>query len=65
MSTIPIDPAVALSEAQALAEFYRNRTLLLAQAVAELRARVRQLEAEPPPSGPDTDPDANPDEVTP
>jgi len=62
MSTIPIDPAVALAEAQALTEYYRNRTLLLAQAVAELRARLRQLEAEPPaPALPPSDPD----EVTP
>lgn len=46
MSTIPIAPSVALHEAQALAEFYRNRTLLLAQALAELRAQMGALEAE-------------------
>ncbi|WP_323041586.1 hypothetical protein [Gemmobacter sp.] len=48
MSTVPIDPAVALAEAQALADYYRNRNLLLAQAVAELRARLQQQAAANP-----------------
>lgn len=47
MSTVPINPAVALAEAEALVDYYRNRNLLLAQAVAELRARLRECEAAP------------------
>lgn len=40
MPTVPIDPAVALGEAQAMVEYLRNRNLLLAQAIAELKAEL-------------------------
>lgn len=39
MSTVQIHPSVALSEAQALVEYYRNRCLIMAQAIADLRAQ--------------------------
>lgn len=53
MASITIDPLVELAEARALADHYRNRALLQAQAGAELRtlatdqaARIAALEAE-------------------
>ncbi len=45
-NTVPIAAATALQEAQALADYYRNRNLLLAQALAEARARIAALEAD-------------------
>lgn len=47
--TIPIDPRVALTEAQALAEHYRNRSLIQAQAIADLQARLAAHEAQKEP----------------
>lgn len=47
MPTVPIDPAVALGEANAMVEFLRNRNLLLAQAVAELKAQLVAAKALP------------------
>ena len=40
MSTIQITPSVALAEQQALTEYYRNRSLIQAQAIADLQAQV-------------------------
>lgn len=45
MTTVAIDPAVALAEAHALVEHYRNRSLIQAQAIADLQARITELEA--------------------
>ena len=47
MPNVPIDPAVALGEAQAMVEYLRKRNLLLAQAVAELKAELAAAKAAP------------------
>lgn len=47
MSTVQIHPSVALSEAQALVEYYRNRCLIMAQAIADLRAQSAPQAPEP------------------
>lgn len=47
MSTVQINPSVALAEQQALTEYYRNRSLIQAQAIAELKAQVRALTPTP------------------
>ena len=46
MSTVQITPSVALSESQALVEYYRNRTLIQAQAIADLQAEIQKLREE-------------------
>ncbi len=46
MATTTIRPEVALGEEQALSAALRNRTLLLAQALADLRAENEALKAE-------------------
>lgn len=48
MSTVQINPSVALSEAQALLAYYQNRNLIQAQAIADLQA---QLAAQTPIDG--------------
>ena len=45
MTTVNIDPAVALREERALAEHYRNRALLNAQAHHETAEKLKQNEA--------------------
>lgn len=43
---VQIDPMAAASEAMALNEFYKNRTLLLANEIAGMRAQMSILEAQ-------------------
>ena len=45
MATVDIQTAVALQEERQLTEHYRNRNLILAQAVADLRKEVERLTA--------------------
>lgn len=47
---VSIAPAVALAEADALIAHLRQRGLIQAQAIAELQARVAELEAHIPPA---------------
>ena len=43
---VPIDLTVELREQAALTEYYRNRTLIMAQALTEARAAIEQLETQ-------------------
>lgn len=43
MASIEIAPSVALNESQALVEYYRNRSMLQAQAIADLQAEIQSL----------------------
>lgn len=43
---VQIDPMAAASEAMALNEFYKNRTLLLANEIAGMRMQISMLEAQ-------------------
>lgn len=43
---VQIDPAVALCEMQALAEHYRNRSLVLAQALSAAEAAINAKDEE-------------------
>jgi len=43
---VQIDPMAAASEAMALNEFYKNRTLLLANEIAGMRAQMAILKAQ-------------------
>jgi hypothetical protein len=43
---VQIDPMAAASEAMALNEFYKNRTLLLANEITGMRAQMTILEAQ-------------------
>lgn len=43
---IVIHPAVQAAETQALADHYRNRSLIQAQAIADLQAEIADLQAE-------------------
>lgn len=45
MATVDIQTGVALQEERQLCEHYRNRNLILAQAVHDLRQDVARLEA--------------------
>ena len=45
MHTVNISPNVALSEADAMIAFLRQRSLIQAQAIADLQARITELEA--------------------
>ncbi len=45
MKTVQITPSVALAEANALVEHYRNRSLIQAQAIADLQAEIAALRA--------------------
>ena len=47
MTQVKIDAGVALQEAQALVEYYRNRCLIQAQAIADLQAQVKALTPDP------------------
>lgn len=46
MATVNIDPRVVLGEAEALVDYYRNRGLIQAQAVQDLREENARLKAE-------------------
>lgn len=56
--TYHIAPTVALTEAQALIEHYRNRNLILSQAVADLRDQLAAARADQEPVAPVTAEDA-------
>jgi len=43
---VQIDPMAAASEAMALNDYYKNRTLLLANEIAGMRAQMSILEAQ-------------------
>jgi hypothetical protein len=45
-SHVQIDPMAAASEAMALNEFYKNRTLLLANEIAGMRIQISMLETQ-------------------
>lgn len=45
-STVPINDLVALQEQAALAEFYRNRSLIQAQAIFDIQAELATLQEE-------------------
>lgn len=47
MSTVQITTSVALAEQQALTEYYRNRSLIQAQAIADLQAQITALTPAP------------------
>lgn len=55
MTTVQIHPAIALQEAQALVEHYRQRSLIQAQAIADLQSRIADLEAASAPTEEHTD----------
>lgn len=57
MTTIQIAPSVALAEANALVEHYRHRSLIQAQAIADLQAELATLRAALPAPAEET-PDA-------
>ena len=50
MTSVSIAPAVALAEADALIAHLRQRGLIQAQAIADLQARIAELEANIPPA---------------
>lgn len=43
---VQIDPMAAASEAMALNDYYKNRTLLLANEIAGMRMQISMLEAQ-------------------
>ncbi|HTO32072.1 MAG TPA: hypothetical protein VL202_12960 [Pararhizobium sp.] len=57
MATVEIETSVALQEEHALTEHYRNRNLVLAQAVADLKRENAKLKSQVTPPEPQTEED--------
>jgi hypothetical protein len=64
-NTVPISLSVALREATELADYHRNRALILGERLEQAYQRIEALEKEvaslTPPEPPDDDPDQDPE----
>lgn len=62
-NAVPISPEAALRETMQLADFYRNRNLILAEELVTLNRELAQVKAELEASRPPADADADAEAV--